>query len=451
MDNQLSRTLTTLLHRGRAIQRRAAELSRRLRADPDPRTLDMLTDLCGRLLSGRGEASGVKLAQEIIRRYALLQPDERVRFFLHLARDHGPDWPRVEAAWADHDRQRSRASFQRIVRALEPPRQELFRRINLTPGGTAILLQMRTDLLPLIATHPELGLVDDDLVHLLRSWFNRGFLVMEQIDWSTSADLLERLIRYEAVHRIGDWDELRRRLLPTDRRCYAFFHPALAHDPLIFVEVALTRAIPDSIQQVLASEREILPADAATTAVFYSISNCQRGLQGISFGNFLIKQVVEELLRELPGLSTFVTLSPVPGFGKWLAANHPGNAAAALLDSRPMPVDEAARAAIPAELLPLAADYLLGAKDGRGRPLDPVARFHLGNGARLERLCAAADLSANGLAGGAGVMVNYLYDLKRVEANHEAFANEGRVIASDAVLRLRRMNRATAREGTNVA
>ena len=391
-----------------------------------------LAVLCRRLVSGRGEASGIRLAQEIVDRYAQLRPAERERFLLHLVHDHAPDWRHVEARWAEHAERRSRASFQRIVRALEPPRQELFRRINLAPGGTAMLLQMRVDVLSLTTVHPDLGYVDDDLVHLLRSWFNRGFLVMERIDWSTPATVLERLIRYEAVHRIDGWDDLRRRLLPSDRRCYAFFHPALGDDTLIFVEVALTRGIPDSIQQLLATEREVLTADTATTAVFYSISNCQPGLQAISFGNFLIKQVVEDLKRDLPGLSTFVTLSPVPGLGKWLAAAHPDT-----------PIDDA-------ELLSLAADYLLEAKDGRGRPLDPVARFHLGNGARLERLCAAADISAKGLAESEGVMVNYLYDLQRLEANHEAFAYGGRIVASDAVLRCRRGKRSATRKAANV-
>jgi malonyl-CoA decarboxylase len=209
---------------------------------------------------------------------------------------------------------------------VEPPRQELFRRLNLAPGGTRALVGMREDLIEHGYSDPDLVSVEDDLVHLLSSWFNRGFLVMQRITWSTPADILERIIRYEAVHAIQGWDDLRRRVQPPDRRFYAFFHPALVDEPLIFVEVALMREIPGSIQDLLAEEREVLPLDQATTAVFYSISNCQPGLRGVSFGNFLIKQVVEDLSRDLPALNTFVTLSPAPGFGPWLkrVADNPG-------------------------------------------------------------------------------------------------------------------------------
>ncbi len=451
MEGQLARLLQTLLSRGRTIQRRASSLSA-LFSGSGRSNRERLDTLCRQLLSGRGEASGLKFAQEIIARYSQLEPQAKRDFFLMLAEDHAPDWQVARAAWAENERAQSRGSYQALIRALEPPRQELFRRINRTPGGTQALLQMRTDLLNLIRQLPELGAVDDDLVHLLRSWFNHGFLVMERIGWSTPADLLERLIRYEAVHHIGDWDELRRRLLPPDRRCYGFFHPALANDPLIFVEVALTRTMPDSIQALLAAEREPLAPEAATTAVFYSISNCQTGLQGISFGNFLIKQVVEELHRELPDLSTFVTLSPVPGLGNWLKGRPAADGAvAALLASGDVPRDEATRLAVATELMPLATEYLLDGKDKLGRPLDAVARFHLGNGARLERICWPADVSANGMATSAGVMVNYRYDLKRVENNHEAYANERRIIASDAVHKLRKLKRGPKKEDAGVA
>jgi malonyl-CoA decarboxylase len=451
MDGQLFRLLSRLFERGRSFRSRAAQERPLPQAQTGPGAPALLDKLCQRLLSGKGEASGLKIAHEIATRYALLKSDEKKDFFRTLAEDYAPDWGAVRTAWQDHEQQPTRGSFQALVQTLEPPRQELFRRINRAPGGTPALLHMRSDLLATIRSHPEFGVVDDDLVHLFRSWFNRGFLVMEQIDWSTSADLLERVIRYEAVHQIGDWDELRRRLLPPDRRCYAFFHPALANDPLIFVEVALARAMPDSIQALLATDREPLAPDAATTAVFYSISNCQTGLQGISFGNFLIKQVVEELLRELPNLSTFVTLSPVPGFRKWLSRSMttpPQGALADLLERDLLPSDEKDRAALGADLMLRAADYLLDAKDDRGRPLDPVARFHLGNGARLERICWPADVSPNGMAASAGVMVNYLYDLKRVEDNHEAFANDHAVIASEAVRKMRKMKRSL--EAANV-
>jgi malonyl-CoA decarboxylase len=432
MDGRLARLLNSVFSRRRA----AARIETVPQGDSHVVELERL---CNGLLSGRGEASGVKLAETIIARYSALDEEGRRDFFAVLATRFAPEKAAVKAAWERYESVGDRRSFQDLVGALEPPRQELFRRINRAPRGTSALVEMRSDLLRLLRNSPEIGVVDDDLVHLLRSWFNRGFLVMERIGWSTPADLLERVIRYEAVHHIGDWDELRRRLLPSDRRCYAFFHPALAHDPLIFVQVALTREIPSSIQSVLAQVREVVAPEEATTAVFYSISNCQPGLQGISFGNFLIKQVVEELLRTFPGLKTFVTLSPVPGFSRWLAKASDrlpeGSALAAMLASGTVPIEPAEEHAVAAQLLPLAARYLVDEKDAKGRPLDPVARFHLGNGARLERLCWPADESANGVATGAGLMVNYLYDLGTVESNHEVFANERRVIASDAVRR----------------
>ena len=337
------------------------------------------------------------------------------------------------------------ASLQTLFRTVEPPRQELFRRLNLAPGGTAALVAMREDLLKYGSDDDELKSVDNDFEHLLGSWFNRGFLVLRHIDWSTPADILERIIRYEAVHEIQGWDDLRRRVQPSDRRCFGFFHPSLVDEPLIFVEVALTQEIPASIQNLLAEDRTMLPAGQATTAVFYSISNCQLGLRGISFGNFLIKQVVEDLSRELPSLKTFVTLSPAPTFGAWLSRVMDNSAFAGIPD-----LDTTALAALRSPawhqdaiqverlrplMLGLAAIYYLRAKSPSGKPVDPVARFHLGNGARLERLNWPADVSTKGLRESYGLMVNYLYDLRYIEANHEAFVNEGAIIASDAVHR----------------
>ncbi len=330
--------------------------------------------------------------------------------------------------------------------ASEPRRQELIRRLNRAPGGTGALVEMRADLLTLLNGHKDLAALDRDIVHLLASWFNRGFLVLRRIDWSTPANILEQIIRYEAVHEIRDWDDLRRRIDPIDRRCYAFFHPAMPDAPLIFVEVALTETIPGAIAPLLAVNRKPVPADRARTAVFYSISNTQRGLGGISFGNFLIKQVVEELRRELPKLDTFVTLSPVPGFMSWLK------------DGKDLPISDEDRALLKhldepnwfdnAELAgelraliePLAAYYFLKARTAKGRLIDSVARFHLGNGARLERINWLGDLSPKGLRESAGIMVNYLYRLDDIEKNHEAYANDGEVVASSAVKKLLKSN-----------
>jgi malonyl-CoA decarboxylase len=301
---------------------------------------------------------------------------------------------------------------------------------------------MRADVLSLMKGNKDLAAVDRDVVHLLSSWFNRGFLVLRKIDWSTPANILEQIIRYEAVHEIRDWNDLRRRIDPVDRRCYAFFHPQLADEPLIFVEVALTETIPTAIAPLLAEERQPVPVERARTAVFYSISNTQRGLGGISFGSFLIKQVVEELRRELPKLDNFVTLSPVPGFVQWLkqATDVPvSDDERALLENLDKPdwfEDAELTAQLRGVLEPLAAHYFLKARTPKGRLIDSVARFHIGNGARLERIDWLGDLSPKGLRESAGVMVNYLYRLDDIEKNHEAYANQGEIAASSAVKKL---------------
>jgi malonyl-CoA decarboxylase len=288
----------------------------------------------------------------------------------------------------------------------------------------------------------ELAALDRDVVHLLSSWFNRGFLVLRRIDWSTPANILEQIIRYEAVHEIRDWNDLRRRIDPVDRRCYAFFHPALNDEPLIFVEVALTETIPGAIAPLLAEGRQPVPIERARTAVFYSISNTQKGLGGISFGSFLIKQVVEELRRELPKLDTFVTLSPVPGFVQWLkqATDVPVSdeerTLLESLDKGDWIEDAELTTKLRAVLEPLAAYYFLKARTPKGRLIDSVARFHLGNGARLERIDWLGDISPKGLRESAGIMVNYLYRLDDIEKNHEAYANDGEVVASSAVKKL---------------
>ena len=297
-------------------------------------------------------------------------------------------------------------------------------------------------MLALINQNPSLAVVDRDFLHLFGSWFNRGFLVLRRIDWSSPATVLEKIIRYEAVHEIRDWDELRRRIDPADRRCYAFFHPRLIDEPLIFVEVALTLAAPTAIAPLLAPGRAHVSPEKARVAAFYSISNCQQGLAGVSFGNFIIKQVLEEIRRELPLIETFVTLSPVPGFRAWLEtcddpAIAPMKRAALELSAEenwPSARDVAAR--LRAALEPLAAHYLLKARRPDGRVMDPVARFHLGNGASLERIDWEGDLSPKGLAKSYGIMVNYRYDLDEIERNHEAFANRGQVAASSAVKKL---------------
>ncbi len=285
----------------------------------------------------------------------------------------------------------------------------------------------------------DLAVIDKDFVHLFSSWFNRGFLVLRRIDWSTSAAILEKIIRYEAVHEIHDWDDLRRRIDPPDRRCYAFFHPALVDEPLIFVEVALTREIAGAIGPILSGKREPVEPQRATTAVFYSITNCQRGLAGVSFGHFLIKQVVEEVSREVPRVGTFVTLSPAPNFADWLKRErkNPPRTRSMSTTAKRSPRSTTTnwwRAPDIAEqvhepLIRAAAWYYMRARNGRGLPVDSVARFHLGNGARLERLDWLADTSERALKQSYGLMVNYLYDLDYIERNHEAYAQQRAVVA----------------------
>lgn len=381
--------------------------------DDDKR--DIVT-LCHALLSAEGEVSGIKLAKTVLLRYRELTAEQKHAFF-HFLNDTLDIDARALADLANvYAETPTTKAFRALSHAAEPKRQELLRRLNQPIGATADLVAMRVDLLLLLKENSELARTNLDFVHLLRSWFNHGFLVLKAINWDTPARILDKIVAYEAVHQINDLDDLRRRLYPPDRRCFAFFHPSMPGEPLIFVEVALTKDIPGSVTKLLSEGRTPLEAEDATTAVFYSISNCQKGLTGISFGNLLIKQVVAELSMSFPQLERFVTLSPIPGLNRWLAtqtddALH-GHTATAILEKRAAPQDVRA----------MAARYLLKAKRCDGMPTDPVARFHLGNGAEVYNIHADADTSANGLAQSSGAMVNYLYDLSQSERHHEDFA-----------------------------
>jgi malonyl-CoA decarboxylase len=427
--------LATISERGRTLLRRAGP-------SDDGQDASELIELCEALLSGRGEASGTAMARDVLDRYHDLDPEGRVTFFEAIARDFGPDREKLSQAIESWRNQPNDSDASDLHFASEPRRQELIRRLNRAPGGTSDLVAMRADLLSLMKGNKDLAALDRDMVHLLSSWFNRGFLVLRKIDWSTPANILEQIIRYEAVHEIRDWNDLRRRIDPVDRRCYAFFHPQLNDEPLIFVEVALTETIPTAIAPLLAADRQPVPVDRARTAVFYSISNTQKGLGGISFGSFLIKQVVEELRRELPKLDTFITLSPVPGFMQWLkkADDVPlSDEERTLLEALDKPdwfENAELTAQLRAVLEPLAAHYFLKARTSKGRLVDSVARFHIGNGARLEKIDWLGDLSPKGLRESAGIMVNYLYRLEDIEKNHEAYANQGEIAASSAVKKL---------------
>jgi malonyl-CoA decarboxylase len=408
-----------------------------------------------KLLSQNGEMNGLPVARELIERLDTLAEPQLDAYFEHLSTALSPDPARVlqlARAYADTP---GAAALIALVNGVEPPRQELLRRLNRTPGGTAAILRLRRALLKRLPKHPEWRAFEADLLHLLSSWFNPGFLQMKRVDWNSPAQLLEKIIQHEAVHAIDGWDDLRRRLQP-DRRCFAFFHPQLPEEPLIFVEVALLPDMPDRIAPLIDKASTPLPPERFRVAAFYSISNCEPGLRGVSLGNFLIKQVAEQLQRELPRLKTFCTLSPIPGFAAWLQgapdlAALPGVGRAVL--QRLQRASETLVAAAGGDLavlhgaagherlgeageqalLALAAAYLGHASATPAG--DPVARFHLDNGARLERLNLRGNPSSKGLRQSFGLMVNYLYDLDKIEASHARF-RAGDIVRSRAVAAL---------------
>lgn len=429
---------------------RLREVRNRARSDA---ALRALHDSCRTLMSERGEANSVKFARTAIEQFRGLGKSARATFFSLLANDFAPDPAKVVEHAQRYAQSRSAEALNALLHAVEPPRQELLRRLNRAPNGTAMILEMRRDLLAALKMAPELAAVDADFHHLLSSWFNPGFLRLVRVDWSSPAKLLEQLIRHEAVHEIQGWDDLRRRLDP-DRRCFAFFHPALPEDPLIFVEVALTNDMPDAIAPLLNGPVVDPEETRARVAAFYSISNCQPGLRGVSLGNFLIKQVCEILKEEFPRLNRFCTLSPMPGFAAWLQkeapldkAKLPNGAVTRIAQARktlaPLLAESAAnlpaaleRATPPmrAALLRLAAAYLCSTNDTD--PLaDPVAKFHLHNGAQLARLNFGANKSPRGLRESFAIMVNYVYELRDIEKNHEAFIR-GKVAAGREVVGL---------------
>lgn len=389
---------------------------------PRPASSEGLLDLAGALLSLRGRASGPALASTLFDLYEASPMEARHAFLGQLHALYPSDGAAIDKAIARWNEKRDEASAQALHDATESPCQKLIRMLNLASNGTRRLIAMRSDLLSAPkngegSQTPHLKALDDEFEDAFTAWFNAGFLELRRISWDSPAALLERIIQYEAVHSIDGWGDLRRRVEPVDRRCYGFFHPQMSDDPLIFVEVALTEELPGAIQTIIAEQRDPIDPREASHAIFYSISNCQDGLRGIPFGNYLIKRVVGLLCEELPQLKTFATLSPVPGFAKWLAK------------------EQGKDAAVPPahELRELAAKYLVTGRNPKGLVLDPVGRFHLGNGARLEAVHANGDLSANGLRQSHGVMVNYLYDLSEIEANHFALTELGTVAASRTV------------------
>ena len=399
---------------------------------------------CRQLLSVRGEGAGVSLAVDTLALYAALPMEEQLAFFQALKTDFSPDPAEVLVAATAYAEAPDSARLAALTAAAEPPRQELLRRLNRAPGGTRAIITMRERLLAALPDDRELQQVDDDFHHLLQSWFNPGFLRIARVDWHTPATLLEQLITHEAVHEIRGWDDLRRRL-QDDRRCFAFFHPALPEEPLIFVEVALLAEMPAAIEPLIKIDSVATSQTNFHLAAFYSISNCQPGLRGVSLGNFLIKQVAGLLSAEFPRLKRFCTLSPIPGFQAWLRRVLEAETARATL---PLPVRRSLEV-IEGSIIPLhdkgfaawrdarrirekaakdlqrlCAAFLLGVGEADKVTRDAVARFHLNNGARLDRINLDADLSDKGIKQSLGLMVNYVYDLKTIEQNHEKFVND---------------------------
>lgn len=399
--------------------------------------------LCHELLSVRGEASTLALARELVETWRAMPVAERAAFLRMLADELGPDLAAVRRAALAFAEEPGPRTLAELRRAAEAPRLELFRRINTAPGGTRAIVELRAELLRAAKADPRLAELDADLHGLLASWFNPGFLTLARIDWGSPAALLEKLKSYEKVHRLESLEAFKRRLA-ADRRCFAFFHPVLANEPLIFVQVALTGGLAERIGPLIDPAEPVSDPAAADTAIFYSISNCQDGLKGVTLGNFLVKLVVATIQAELPQIARFATLSPVPGFASWLAAELAdgaaplaGEAERALLARLAEPgwhEDAELAAALEPVLASLCAWYLLRVRRN-GRPADPVARFHLGNGARLERVNWLADTSPKGLAESFGIMVNYAYDPGRIEQNHELYV-EGELVHARAVERL---------------
>jgi malonyl-CoA decarboxylase len=405
-----------------------------------PTPVDCAIQLAAKLLSERGEASGAQVARELHDVLRTLDADDRHSFQRYLASEFQPDKRALRTAAERYLADTSAKGAAALAQAADPPRQELLRRMNMAPGGTGALIAMRSELTAHLHDEPQLKLLDADLRHLFASWFNRGFLELRRIDWRSPAAVLEKLIAYEAVHEIKGWDDLRRRLAP-DRRCFAFFHPALSGEPLIFVEVALVQGLATAMPPLLAGETDEETARAqaarADTAIFYSISNCQDGLRGISFGNFLIKQVVEELQAEFPQLKRFSTLSPVPGFRRWLMqrlakGSDPDAVLLPELECDGWWHDLAQSKKLYPALMRLCAMYLTR-QPSPGSRIDPVARFHLGNGARLERINWLGNTAQRAIQESFGIMVNYLYDHDSIENNHEAFVRDGTIVRSSDV------------------
>ncbi len=432
-ENHLSKFLNSVIEATQAILSGSDKGESLETGDP----AEELANTCANLVSHPGEAYALALAENILNNYRLMGTEDKNLFFKKLASDFDVDLMAVDLVLNAYLTDSRHKTLQDIREALTSPRTVLLSRLNMVPGATQHLVAMRGDLLSMLKSSPGLRAIDDEFQYLLSHWFNQGFLNLQLIDWSSPASVLEKLIEYEAVHEIKGWGDLRSRL-KEDRRLFAYFHPAMPGNPLIFVQVALSKGSPMRIEPLISADRQTTDPLLADTATFYSISNCHRGLSGISFGNFLIKQVASVMQAEFPRLDRFETLSPVPGFRAWTEkllrteSDHGSTnplierARTYLADLEPEIISSPL---IEETLCQLCAYYLVKEKR-HSQPIDPVARFHLGNGAMLSKILFDADLSKTGLNRSYGIMVNYVYELDEIETRHENFATYGTIVAA---------------------
>ena len=402
--------------------------------------LDSILSLCENLISNKGAAFGITVARDITELYPTLSTENKLLFFQKINDKYKPSFTKVNVAIDIYKDSQNEKTLSDLFKVLEGKRRELFRRVNMAPNGTSAIVSLREDLLKILKDNNELNGLDDDLRHLFRAWFNPGFLKLEKITWETKAAILERIIKYERVHQMKDMNELKRRL-GEDRRFFSYFHPALEDEPIIFVQVALTNGLGKSIQELMKpSNGKQIKHDTAT---FYSISNCQEGLSRVTLGNFLIKRVVYEIQEELPHIKNFGTLSPIPGFVEWFSyleknkiKNILGNLTnqnVAFLKSKDFKIGDKRIIENKEAIMKLVTHYIVNEKNDKGFPINDVSRFHLGNGAIVDNIVINANISEQGFQRSFGVMVNYLYELKNIEKNHENYINNNQVIISDKI------------------
>ena len=400
--------------------------------------LDSILSLCDDLISHKGAAFGITVARSVTELYQSLSEENKLLFFKKINEKYKPSFTKVNQAIDIYKDSQNEKTLTDLFKILEGSRRELFRRMNMAPNGTSIIVDLRKDLLKNLNENKDLRPLDNDLRHLFRAWFNPGFLKLEKITWDTKAAVLEKIIKYERVHQMKDMNELKRRL-GEDRRFFSYFHPALEDEPIIFVQVALTKGLGKSIQELMKPSNS--DQKKYDTATFYSISNCQEGLSRVTLGNFLIKRVVYELQEELPHIKNFGTLSPIPGFANWFSyleenkiKNILGNLTGhnlQFLKSQDLKIGDTRIIENKEAIIKLVTHYVINEKNEKGLPINEVSRFHLGNGAIVDNIIVNANISEAGFKRSFGVMVNYLYELKNIEKNHENYINNRKVIISN--------------------